>query len=80
MPKSYRVKQGNHQLLLWTKHAHMTFEIYDDIIEGPQQTYITDWLQSWQPSSEYLNDTSTTPSDDDLISTHSDTRLTIPPI
>jgi hypothetical protein len=49
MPKSYQLKQGNHQLLLWTKRAQMIFDIYEEPIEGLQQIYITDWLNTWSP-------------------------------
>jgi hypothetical protein len=64
MPKSYRLKQGNHQLLLWTKRAQMTFDIYEEPIEGPQQTYITDWLNSWSPTlGDDIDNTDTIPAD-----------------
>jgi hypothetical protein len=59
MPKSCRLKQGNHQLLLWTKCAQMTLDIYDDAIEGPLQTYITDWLDSWSTSTPTITDNDT---------------------
>jgi hypothetical protein len=55
----------------------MTFDIYNDNIAGLQQTYITDWLQSWQPDSDFINETCNNPSADDLISAHSDNRLTL---
>jgi hypothetical protein len=64
MPKSYRLKQGNHQLLLWTKRAQMTFDIYEEPIEGPQQTYITDWLTTWNPTpGDDIDNTDTIPPD-----------------
>lgn len=46
----------------------MTFEIYCEKIEGPQQTYITDWLQLWQPSTAHTNDSCDITLDDDYIS------------
>jgi hypothetical protein len=80
MPKAYRLKQGNDQLLLWTKCTHLTFDIQTDKPPGPQQTHITDWLQAWHPDSDYLNVPSINPSTDDLISAHSDNRLPTMPL
>jgi hypothetical protein len=82
LPKSYRLKQGNQQLLLWTKQAHLTFDIYDENIDGPQQTYITDWLQSWQPPLDCLTNSNTIVArlNDNISSAHSDSRFSSLPI
>jgi hypothetical protein len=75
VPKAYRLKQGNHQLLLWTKRAQMTLDICDDIIEGPEQTYITDWLDSWSTSDPIITDDDTT--NTDIRSIDSNTQNTM---
>jgi hypothetical protein len=77
LPKTYRLRQGNQQLMLWTKRAHMTFDIYDEKLNGPQQAYITDWLNSWQsPTSYPLSSILTTdPTTTDASSVHSDSRI-----
>jgi hypothetical protein len=63
--------------MLWTKRAHMTFDIYDEKLNGPQQAYITDWLNSWQsPTSYPLSSILTTdPTTTDASSVHSDSRI-----
>jgi hypothetical protein len=75
LPRAYRLKQGNHQLLLWTKRAHMTFDLYDDEVKGPQQTQITDWLRSWDPNSGCTESTELLHNTDDTFSIDSDSRL-----
>jgi hypothetical protein len=48
LPLRFRLKQGNHHLLLWTKRAFLTFDAYTEIpIDKHEQKRITDWLQIW---------------------------------
>jgi hypothetical protein len=46
----YRRKQGNQQLMLWVKRAHMLFDNIEEHILPTQQKPITDWLINWDDS------------------------------
>jgi hypothetical protein len=47
LPLQLRKKQGNQQLLLWVKHAHMIFAKVEEEAMNEQQAPITDWLTNW---------------------------------
>jgi hypothetical protein len=49
LPLRFRLKQGNHHLLLWTKQATLTFDHYKEVpIDNLQQKRIMDWLVLWK--------------------------------